>query len=295
MRRSSPPPSAAKNQHQHNQQQGRKGTRGGSGSAASGGGGFTSGGSATSATATGAFNAADPAEEDRQCSLRGLVWKVLLGTIHTDSVLYIRLVGKGPSSEDVKIKEDTFRTFPRDEEFRRRVHEHKLSRINNAYVRLNRPGCGGGGATGEPGTAAVAAVEASATERRGSGDDRGREEGSNSNGKDGNGCGDKQRPGEEQEEKGDCFGSSRSAAVDGRGAGAEAEAGPGPGGDGIASGSGGGGAVAEVAKGDGGVGDRGKGLYVQGMMVLCAPLLFVMPEVDAFFCFNSLLNQHMPR
>ncbi|CAN0385966.1 unnamed protein product, partial [Hapterophycus canaliculatus] len=159
----------------------------------------------------------DPAAEDHTCSLRGLVWKVLLGTIHTDSSLYTRLVRKGPSSEDVKIKEDTFRTFPRDEEFRRRVHEHKLSRINNAYVRLNRPDGG-----------AVAA------ERRGSGG-RGREEGGSSSNDNLDVGGEQQRP------------------------------------------------------------DTDDGVYVQGMMVLCAPLLFVMPEVDAFFCFNSLLNQHMPR
>ena len=93
------------------------------------------------------------------------MWKVLLGTIHTDAVLYVRLVGKGPSSEDVKIREDTFRTFHGDEEFRRRVHEDKLSRINNAFVRLHSPAgaamrrrgsgdrgdCGGGGGGGGDG------------------------------------------------------------------------------------------------------------------------------------------------
>ena len=36
--------------------------------------------------------------------------------------------------------------------------------------------------------------------------------------------------------------------------------------------------------------------YVQGMNVLLAPLLFVMPtEVDAFACFSSLLAKHCPR
>lgn len=266
--------------HHHQQHQpGRRGTRGSGGGSATSAGGLTSAGSGTSATV---FNSlADPAE-DHQCSLRGLVWKVLLGTIHTDSVLYIRLVAKGPSSEDAKIKEDTFRTFPRDEEFRRRVHEHKLSRINNAYVRLNRPeGC----------STAEAAAAATAAERRGSGDrereSRGRRESGSSNDDDtgnGNGGGD-----EQQLESDDFFGGSSSAAVDEPGAEA------GLGGDGVASGSGSGGAAAGVAKGEERVGDRGKGVYVQGMMVLCAPLLFVMPEVDAFFCFNSLLNQHMPR
>ncbi|CAM9471696.1 unnamed protein product [Scytosiphon promiscuus] len=159
--------------------------------------------------------------EDHRCSLRGLVWKVLLGTIHTDSSLYTRLVRQGPSAEDVKIKEDTFRTFPRDEEFRRRVHEHKLSRINNAYV----------------------------------GGERRRPEADYVSG-----------------------GSDSIAVVGGNGA---------RDGGGGANGSGG-------EKGSRRAPDGGKGVYVQGMMVLCAPLLFVMPEVDAFFCFNSLLNQHMP-
>ncbi|CAM9311402.1 unnamed protein product [Ectocarpus sp. 6 AP-2014] len=261
-------PSSA--QHQRKQQQpGRRGARGssggggGGGSATSGGGGcggFTSGGSGTSGTVS---VPADPGE-DHQCSLRGLVWKVLLGTIHTDSMLYIRLVAKGPSSEDVKIREDTFRTFPRDEEFRRRVHEDKLSRINNAYVRLNHP----------DGGAPVSATAAADTARRGS-EGRGRE-GSGSNDKHG---------GEEHPPKSeDMPRCSNSAIVDKEGAGAGAEAG------GAAPATGG-----ATGEGEERVGDGGKGLYVQGMMVLCAPLLFVMPEVDAFYCFNSLLNQHMPR
>lgn len=273
---SSPSSSTAKHQHQQ-YLPGRRGPRGGGGSGSgTSGGGFTSGGSGTSATV---FNSvADPAE-DHHCSLRGLVWKVLLGTIHTDSALYVRLVGKGPSSEDVKIKEDTFRTFPRDEEFRRRVHEHKLSRINNAYVRLHRPPeCGA--------AAGTAAAAAATNESRGLGD-TGWEGGNSSSidNKDGSGCRDKRQP----EKPDDFFGTSSSAA-DGPGAEAGLD-----GDDGVASANRSGGAVAEATQGEGGGGDRGKGHYVQGMMVLCAPLLFVMPEVDAFFCFNSLLNQHMPR
>ena len=31
------------------------------------------------------------------------------------------------------------------------------------------------------------------------------------------------------------------------------------------------------------------------MNVLVAPFLFIMPEVDAFFCFNALLSRHCPR
>src|SRR5690606_20632422 len=39
---------------------------------------------------------------------------------------------------------------------------------------------------------------------------------------------------------------------------------------------------------------QGEG-YVQGMNVLLGPFLYVMPEVDAFICFNQLLSRHMPR
>lgn len=176
-------------------------------------------------------------DTEGRCSLRGLVWKVLLGTIHTDAVLYIRLVGRGPSSEDVKIREDTFRTFHGDEEFRRRVPEDKLSRINNAFVRLNSPSEAMLDARASRGADGVASgVSGSGNGHTGSGD-------------------------------GDRWDEPEAADT----------------------------GESKVAPGRGGVRGEGKGLYVQGMMVLCAPLLFVMPEVDAFYCFNSLLNQHMPR
>ena len=166
------------------------------------------------------------------------MWKVLLGTFHVDAALYMRLVGRGPSAEDVKIKEDTFRTFQGNAEFRRRVHEDKLSRINNAFVRLNSPG--GGVVAGESDAAGAGENDAAC----------------NGNNREGRG------------------GSSVASSKAGTAASA-------------ASGT--------VAGAGGGGGAGGKGLYVQGMMVLCAPLLFVMPEVDAFYSFNSLLNDHMPR
>lgn len=176
----------------------------------------------------------------------------MLGTIHTDAVLYTKLVGMGPSSEDVKIREDTFRTFHGDQEFRRRVNEDKLSRINNAFVRLNSPG-GAVGGRGREKAVSKHCVE----EGR---DVRGATDGVGSKG-------------EEDWDIDDSSARSRTGSCGGVGdTGGFAKA--------------------------GGVEDKlvgGKGLYVQGMMVLCAPLLFVMPEVDAFFCFNSLLNQHMPR
>lgn len=213
--------------------------------------------------------------EGLRCSLRGLVWKVLLGTIHTDAVLYIRLVGRGPSSEDVKIREDTFRTFAGDEVFRRRVPEDKLSRINNAFVNLNSPP-----PTNEETAAAAAAVAAAvgggaAGAGAGSGGDghaslregRGGSGSAKTASSDGEGWDEPERAGEAGAGAGECVDAP------------------------VGGGGGGGGSRGAVV----GVPRQGKGKYVQGMTVLCAPLLFVMPEVDAFYCFNRLLNEHMPR
>ncbi|CAM9715242.1 unnamed protein product, partial [Phaeothamnion confervicola] len=144
----------------------------------------------------------EPAGGDDSCSLRGLIWKLLLGAMHIDAMLYIRLVEQGASWSDWKIRDDTFRTLRGDEEFQRRVPEDKLSRLNNAFVRLNFPDVDGLPAT--PGLPVrMAAAEAL-------------------------------------------------------------------------------------------VGLGSYGGYVQGMTILCAPLLFVMPEVDAFFCFHALLTRHIP-
>lgn len=34
--------------------------------------------------------------------------------------------------------------------------------------------------------------------------------------------------------------------------------------------------------------------YVQGMNILCAPLLYVMPEADAYYTFRQLVMKHCP-
>ena len=34
--------------------------------------------------------------------------------------------------------------------------------------------------------------------------------------------------------------------------------------------------------------------YVQGMNVVCAPFLYVMPEVDAFFAFSQFVKFYVP-
>lgn len=38
----------------------------------------------------------------------------------------------------------------------------------------------------------------------------------------------------------------------------------------------------------------GNNRYVQGMNVLCAPLLYVMPEADAYYTFCQLIVKHCP-
>ncbi len=73
------------------------------------------------------------------CTLRGTIWKLLLGAFHMDSMHYIHLVEEGPTSFDSKIRNDTFRTFQGDEEFWSRVTESQLARVLNAFVRLNSP------------------------------------------------------------------------------------------------------------------------------------------------------------
>jgi cell cycle arrest protein BUB2 len=155
-------------------------------------------------------------DEERACmstglrtTLRGTVWKLLLGALHMDSEHYVKLVADGPSWADKKIRDDTFRTFQvrtsgasmailtfgsqGAAEFRSRVSEVSMARVLNCFVRQNF--------TADDQTTAG-------------------EDGSANNTQNG---------------------------------------------------------------------------YVQGMNVLLAPFLFVMPEVDAFFCFNALITRHCPR
>lgn len=83
----------------------------------------------------------DETEEERkrfenhgECTLRGLVWKVLLGVGQLDAEAYIRLVERGPSDLSDKISGDTYRTFKSDDVFWQCVPELKLTRVLNAFV-----------------------------------------------------------------------------------------------------------------------------------------------------------------
>lgn len=70
-----------------------------------------------------------------RCSLRGLVWKALLGLGHVDEDEYPNLVAQGPSADDSKVREDARRTFSKNDDFVARVPNDKMIRLLNAYVR----------------------------------------------------------------------------------------------------------------------------------------------------------------
>ncbi|KAJ3014337.1 hypothetical protein HKX48_005213 [Thoreauomyces humboldtii] len=68
------------------------------------------------------------------CTLRGRVWKVLLGIYRVSAGEYLGLVERGPSAVYDKIKNDTFRTLATDRKFLARVDEGMLSRLLNGFV-----------------------------------------------------------------------------------------------------------------------------------------------------------------
>ncbi len=70
-----------------------------------------------------------------RCSLRGLVWKALLGLGRVDENEYPDLVSQGPSADDSRVREDARRTFSKNDDFVARVPKDKLIRLLNAYVR----------------------------------------------------------------------------------------------------------------------------------------------------------------
>lgn len=77
-----------------------------------------------------------------RCSLRGLVWKALLGLGPLDPLEYSSLVRKGPSADDHRVREDARRTFSKNDDFCARVPNAKIIRVLNAYVHAtgNRSG-----------------------------------------------------------------------------------------------------------------------------------------------------------
>lgn len=70
-----------------------------------------------------------------RCSLRGLLWKALLGVGLIDADEYATLVTSGPSVDDSRVREDARRTFAKSDDFNTRVPTDKIIRLLNAYVR----------------------------------------------------------------------------------------------------------------------------------------------------------------
>eukprot|EP00736_Rhodelphis_marinus_P008975 Rmarinus@m.7296 len=66
------------------------------------------------------------------CTLRGRIWRVLLGVAHVDPDNYLALIGRGRGGSYNNIRNDTFRTFPNDAGFKQRVPEEKLLRVLSA-------------------------------------------------------------------------------------------------------------------------------------------------------------------
>jgi len=75
--------------------------------------------------------------ENSTCSLRGMIWKIMLNVKNIDVEKYISLVQKGkPRNEDYqKIRKDVPRTFMNDKDFADSVSHDKLSRCLSAFAR----------------------------------------------------------------------------------------------------------------------------------------------------------------
>eukprot|EP00281_Chroomonas_sp_CCMP1168_P029038 CAMPEP_0206251870 /NCGR_PEP_ID=MMETSP0047_2-20121206/22259_1 /ASSEMBLY_ACC=CAM_ASM_000192 /TAXON_ID=195065 /ORGANISM="Chroomonas mesostigmatica_cf, Strain CCMP1168" /LENGTH=320 /DNA_ID=CAMNT_0053677861 /DNA_START=97 /DNA_END=1059 /DNA_ORIENTATION=- len=72
--------------------------------------------------------------DNNTTTLRGRLWKVLLGACDVPCEEYLGLVSHGPSLMHRKIADDTFRTFASDHNFTSRVPQEKLIRVLNAVV-----------------------------------------------------------------------------------------------------------------------------------------------------------------
>ena len=71
---------------------------------------------------------------DIECSLRGRIWKILLGVTRVEADRYIECVRRGPSPLADKIERDRDRTFQHDDAFEKAVPQSKLVRLTNAFV-----------------------------------------------------------------------------------------------------------------------------------------------------------------
>jgi cell cycle arrest protein BUB2 len=69
------------------------------------------------------------------CSLRGRIWKMLLGVRVVDAQQYVRYVHlRAPVAMQAKIEKDILRTFKNNHDYHQRVSDGQLRRVLNAYV-----------------------------------------------------------------------------------------------------------------------------------------------------------------
>jgi cell cycle arrest protein BUB2 len=92
-----------------------------------------------------------------KCTLRGRVWKVLLGLTKVDAAEYISIISRGPSKHEEKIDNDLHRTLASNKEFSSRVSQSVLCRLLNGYV--NRQELSQRNKQGEESTAATYYVQ----------------------------------------------------------------------------------------------------------------------------------------
>ncbi|KAH3767193.1 bub2 protein [Pelomyxa schiedti] len=76
------------------------------------------------------------AQNQTKCSLRGRIWKALLGVRTTSADQYIALIKKGPAPPEhfAQIEKDLDRTFKNDPVFTNTVPVQSLRRVLNAFV-----------------------------------------------------------------------------------------------------------------------------------------------------------------
>jgi hypothetical protein len=76
-------------------------------------------------------------EFEKELTLRGKVWKALLGIDKIDAEEYIRVVEKGPVPDQKlanKIQVESTRAFGGDNLFKQKVSPDKLVRVSTAFL-----------------------------------------------------------------------------------------------------------------------------------------------------------------
>jgi cell cycle arrest protein BUB2 len=75
-----------------------------------------------------------PSVQTRHGTLRSCIWKLFLNVYKIDSIEYISLLSKGPTTYSDKISNDVFRTLATDKDFKSQVTNEMLTRVLTAFV-----------------------------------------------------------------------------------------------------------------------------------------------------------------